>query len=227
MDQFQVQCPKCQHKFSPEAALQHQVSHLLEIEKKSLNDKWSDEIKKLKVKEAGIAKKEQEIEHEITQRLKNERQQLTAKLKAEIAEEQNLELSELRKTILEQQQKITSAKALELQFEKYKREAAEKEKELEIKMEHKLAEEQVKMEETISRNTAEKYQLELAEKDKKMKDLSSKLEEAQRQAKQGSMQLQGEVQELAIENKLRELFPQDIIEEVPKGCNGQIAFKQF
>jgi hypothetical protein len=227
MNQFQVQCPQCRHKFSPDAALQHQVSHLLEIERKFLNDKWSDEIKKLKVKEAGIAKKEQEIEHEITQRLKNERQQLTAKLKAEIAEEQNLELSELRKTILEQQQKITSAKALELQFEKYKREAAEKEKELEIKMEHKLAEEQVKMEETISRNTAEKYQLELAEKDKKMKDLSSKLEEAQRQAKQGSMQLQGEVQELAIENKLRELFPQDIIEEVPKGCNGQIAFKQF
>ena len=41
-----------------------------------------------------------------------------------------------------------------------------------------------------------------------------------RKAEQGSMQLQGEVQELAIEEWLREKFPLDSIDEVKKGARG-------
>jgi hypothetical protein len=41
-----------------------------------------------------------------------------------------------------------------------------------------------------------------------------------RKAEQGSMQMQGEVQELAIEEILRNLFPVDLIEEVGKGIKG-------
>jgi hypothetical protein len=42
----------------------------------------------------------------------------------------------------------------------------------------------------------------------------------QRKAEQGSMQLQGEVQELALEELLRIAFPFDTIEEVAKGVKG-------
>lgn len=41
-----------------------------------------------------------------------------------------------------------------------------------------------------------------------------------RKAEQGSMQLQGEVQELALEEMLRNAFPFDLIEEVGKGVRG-------
>jgi len=41
-----------------------------------------------------------------------------------------------------------------------------------------------------------------------------------RKAEQGSMQIQGEVQELAIEEILKNLFPVDLIEEVWKGIKG-------
>src|SRR5665213_2812950 len=41
-----------------------------------------------------------------------------------------------------------------------------------------------------------------------------------RKADQGSMQLQGEVQEVALEEILRNAFPFDIIEEVGKGIRG-------
>ena len=41
-----------------------------------------------------------------------------------------------------------------------------------------------------------------------------------RKAEQGSMQIQGEIQELAVEEILRNLFPIDLIEEVDKGIKG-------
>jgi hypothetical protein len=41
-----------------------------------------------------------------------------------------------------------------------------------------------------------------------------------RKSEQGSVQLQGEVQELAIEEWLRDNFPLDTISEIKKGANG-------
>jgi hypothetical protein len=46
------------------------------------------------------------------------------------------------------------------------------------------------------------------------------IEELQRKAEQGSQQLQGEVQELELENLLQTRFPDDTIQPVPKGVFG-------
>ncbi|RZK83798.1 MAG: DUF2130 domain-containing protein, partial [Pedobacter sp.] len=45
-------------------------------------------------------------------------------------------------------------------------------------------------------------------------------EEMKRKAEQGSMQLQGEIQELALEELLRSSFPFDLVQEVGKGVRG-------
>jgi hypothetical protein len=73
----------------------------------------------------------------------------------------------------------------------------------------------------------ERVEIETAEKDleiNEMKDttrqLTKTIEELQQQVTQGSMQAQGEAQELAIEEALRENFPNDVIEEVKKGQKG-------
>jgi len=44
-----------------------------------------------------------------------------------------------------------------------------------------------------------------------------RIEDLRRKAEQGSQQLQGEVQELALEALLRRKFPRDLLEPVPKG----------
>ena len=67
---------------------------------------------------------------------------------------------------------------------------------------------------------AERYELQLAEERKRLEDTRRQLAEVQRKAEQGSMQLQGEVQERYIEDKLRELFPGDTIQEIAKGVSG-------
>jgi hypothetical protein len=67
---------------------------------------------------------------------------------------------------------------------------------------------------------SDKVQKQLEEKEFVIKQLSDQLLEAQRKAQQGSMQVQGEVQELAIEEFLRMAFPFDTIEEIKKGARG-------
>jgi len=62
--------------------------------------------------------------------------------------------------------------------------------------------------------------MKMREKEEQLNMLRNQLQEAQRRAEQGSMQLQGEVQELAIEEWLAEKFPFDSIEEVKKGQRG-------
>ncbi len=60
----------------------------------------------------------------------------------------------------------------------------------------------------------------LKELEKQLEDQKKLADEMRRKAEQGSMQLQGEVQELLLENILREKFPFDLIQEVGKGVEG-------
>ena len=60
----------------------------------------------------------------------------------------------------------------------------------------------------------------MKELEKKLDDQTKLAEEMKRKAEQGSMQLQGEIQELEIENILREMYPFDKITEVKKGQRG-------
>ena len=60
----------------------------------------------------------------------------------------------------------------------------------------------------------------LFEKDMQIEQIKKQLEEATRKADQGSMQMQGEVQEIVLERELVALFPYDEILEVPKGVKG-------
>ena len=50
--------------------------------------------------------------------------------------------------------------------------------------------------------------------------MQKQIEELKRRAEQGSQQLQGEVQELELEDTLRTKFPRDAVEPVPKGEHG-------
>jgi hypothetical protein len=60
----------------------------------------------------------------------------------------------------------------------------------------------------------------IRELQKKLEDQKNLTEEMKRKQEQGSMQLQGEVQELAIEEWLATNFPLDTISEIKKGAQG-------
>src|SRR5262245_46530703 len=63
----------------------------------------------------------------------------------------------------------------------------------------------------------EGFKLKVAERDERIASMQRQIEELKRKSEQGSQQLQGEVQELELEDLLRAKFPMDVIEPVPKG----------
>ena len=64
------------------------------------------------------------------------------------------------------------------------------------------------------------FQMKLMEKEKQLEDQRKLVEEMKRKGEQGSMQLQGEVQEIALEQMLTYAFPYDVVSEVGKGVRG-------
>ena len=72
----------------------------------------------------------------------------------------------------------------------------------------------------MQKSAEEKYELQIATLQKQLQDQKNLTEEMKKRQEQGSMQLQGEIQELAIEKYLAENFKYDEIQEVGKGDMG-------
>src|SRR5258707_3218591 len=80
--------------------------------------------------------------------------------------------------------------------------------------------ERVRLQQEISMRLEEEHVRQVAEKDKRLTDAMKANEELRRKLQQGSQQLQGEVLELALEQRISHMFPSDLIQPVPKGMTG-------
>lgn len=158
------------------------------------------------------------------QRLEEEKQKITQELKLnlekKIKEQMELQLRDKVNEVeeLRQQNKNLQNQLLELNRLIRQLKAESDQKRLEL--EKKLAQEQERIRIEEQKRLDEEYKLKLLEKDKKLSDALKLVEEYKRKLQQGSQQLQGEVQELELENILKREFPYDEIKEVPKGVTG-------
>ena len=96
----------------------------------------------------------------------------------------------------------------------------EREESLKLDLEKQLASRQKEIEDRVKKMESERSDLKIKELEKKLNDQAELVETMRRKAEQGSMQLQGEVLELALEELLKSSFPTDTIEEVAKGVKG-------
>ena len=224
----EVKCPNCGHGFPIEEVMAEEY-------KKDLRKQMLDFTKK---KEEESQRKEQEFINREKQQEELFKQQLTNE---KVALQKHLEES-LRKTIatdfenklalLENDKKNSDEKLLvarqkELEFLKREGELKNKEAELELVLQRKLQEERAIITEQIRKQEADKnslketeHQLKVRELEKQIDDQKKLAEEMRRKAEQGSMQMQGEVQELILEELLKNSFPFDVISEVGKGIRG-------
>eukprot|EP01030_Chromulinospumella_sphaerica_P013479 gene13479-13258_t len=123
--------------------------------------------------------------------------------------------------------KLAEAREKEMDFLKKMQDLKTREQEMELEMKRRMMEERTRLEEAIRKGEEEKsklaqaeYDMKLRERDKQLEDQKKLIEEMKRKSEQGSMQLQGEVQELALEELLRSAFPFDVVSEVGKGIRG-------
>jgi hypothetical protein len=107
-----------------------------------------------------------------------------------------------------------------IEIEKIKREKEELKDSLEVELNKKLNQQLNEEKERIRKQEQERNELIVKELYKQLEDQKKLTEEMKRKQEQGSMQLQGEVQELAIEDFLMQQFPLDTIDEIKKGVRG-------
>lgn len=234
-NQTTIKCPNCGTEIDVNEVLYNQLESKHKAEYLEQRKKLEDEVEAkrkeykahldtLKAKEDELKEQKEKFDDELkkatAEQLKLEKQKLSDELKKQINNEYIEQTELLKKELDAKSEQVKELNASKAQIEKLKREKEEIESAVQAKAEVTLNEKLKEEREKIQKATDDKVELRLKEKEEQLEMLKKQLQEAQRKAEQGSMQLQGEVQELAIEEWLREKFPFDTIDEVKKGARG-------
>ncbi|MFW5720654.1 MAG: DUF2130 domain-containing protein [Candidatus Dojkabacteria bacterium] len=223
-----ITCPKCGHRVPINEALSHQVEEKYKVEYELKLKEIDDErqkIETLKVEsesriQKALEEREQELLEKSRRHLQEQQQKLREQLEQEARERLTVEFEDLMRQNEEKEKQLREARDLELSLREERRKLEEKEKNFEMEMIRKMDEERKKIEANIEAQTSDKYRMKELEHVKQVQDLQKALEEAQRKAAGGSVQVRGEVQELDLEALLKTNFIYDEIKEVPKGITG-------
>ncbi|UTW66482.1 DUF2130 domain-containing protein [bacterium SCSIO 12643] len=224
----QVKCPNCGTSIDVQDILAHQLEE--EIKQKFQSQlaaerkKYETQFKELnKAKEDFQKAKKQAndmFQERLEKQLKEERKSIENKLKTKLQDEQSEQFQALQKELNEKSEKIKDLNRSKAEIEKLKREKGELKESLEAEAQKKLSEALIAEKEKIRKSEEERNELRFKEMQKQLEDQKRLTEEMKRKQEQGSMQLQGEVQELAIEEWLMSKFPLDTVVEIKKGARG-------
>src|SRR5215203_6329187 len=230
-----IKCPNCATVFDVEDVLSADVEQKLKQRyEKQLQESISqlnNEKKKLEEEQKSFDEKKKKENELFQQKLQQEKIKLETEIQQQVrktvAADYENQLRLLQQSAQDNEEKLKLARQKELEFLKKEQEIKNREQELEIVIQKKLLQERTilsqqirKEEETRISLKETEYQLRLKELEKQLDDQRKLAEEMKRKAEQGSMQLQGEVQELLLEELLRDHFPYDSIREVGKGMEG-------
>lgn len=232
MNEPTITCPKCKTEIPLTESL---AAPLIEATRKQFERKLSQKDKEIEQREEAIRDKEkrlaeskrkieQQVADQVEEQLKAERTRIIAEesKKAKRASAAELEtkareLSDLQETLKERDGKLAEAQKAQAGLIKKQRELDDAKRELELTVEKRVQESLTEVRSQAKREAEDGLKLKVAEKDQTIASMQQKIEELKQKAEQGSQQLQGEVQELELENLLRAKFPHDTIEPVAKG----------
>ena len=228
MADFIIHCPNCNHQFDPGDSMRDEIEKELRAKVIDWQKKKDEEFRQKELAfQQQLQLKDEEAVRKIAAEKKKIEEELKASLKENIAADFENQIKLLREADQEKEEKLKEARKKELEFLQKEQALRTKEEELELSLQRQLMEEREKLKEQLSKEEAEKlsikeqeYQLRMKEMEKQIEDQKKLVEEMRRKSEQGSMQLQGEVQELMLESLLQSTFPFDKIEEVGKGVRG-------
>jgi hypothetical protein len=205
-----IKCPKCGNEFEPNESIREQI-------KKELNQKATEWQKR----------KDEEYQLKMEDEKKRMQQHLEENIRRSISLDYENQLRLLSQTNKDNEERLKEARQQQLELFKKEQELKNREAELELSVQKKLQLERErlsveirKLEEQRIATIETEYRLRMKEMEEKLEAQRKLAEEMRRKAEQGSMQLQGEVQELALQEMLQSTFPFDLLLEVGKGVRG-------
>jgi hypothetical protein len=205
-----ITCPKCGHGFNAEQALAHDIEQKLRAD---MNQKY-------KGLQAKLLKESEEEEELLKKQLSADKIKLEEQLKNKVKEDFELQLKAFETELEDRKKENHELKKKELDLLTKQKALKEKEEEMEMTYQKKMLERSNEIEAAARKKVEEETQMKMREKDMQMQSMKDQIEIMKKKAEQGSMQLQGEVQELILEELLKATFAFDLIEEVGKGVRG-------
>lgn len=216
-DQAQIKCPNCGTSIDVQDILAHQV----EEEYKQIYQQKEAQLTEQQHQFEQKKKKENELfQEKLEKELKRQKEESEASIRLKLAEEQEDQFKTLQIELNEKSEKLKELNRTKAEIEKLKREKGELKESIEAESEKRLNETLLSEKERIRKSEEEKNELKFKELQQQLEAQKKLTLEMQRKQEQGSMQLQGEVQELAIEEWLVAKFPLDRISEIKKGARG-------
>jgi len=224
----QIKCPNCGENIDVNEILYHQLDGEL---KKKYQDNLAREQQKYDALQEQLQNEKIAIEKEknkyleklsagIQTGVKEAKIKLEKALKKKLEDEQEDRFKSLQDELSEKSEQVKELNKSKATIARLEREKGELKEKIEFEAEEEITKQLSKAKVEIQKAEYSKAQFKISEKEQVINQLKDQLQEAQRKAEQGSMQTQGEVQELAIEEWLAEQFPLDLIQEIKKGERG-------
>ena len=227
-----ITCPNCKTEIRLTESL---AAPLIETTRKQFQQQLAQKDDEIAKREQGILEKErqltisknkldEQVASQVEDQLKIDRARITAeesrKSKQAFAndlEQRSREVAELQAILKSQEAKLTEAQKTQADLLRKQRELDDAKRELDLTIEKRVQEGLSVTRQQARKEAEDEQRLKVLEREQTIAAMQKQIEDLKRRSEQGSQQLQGEVQELELENLLRNKFPFDAIEPVPKG----------
>jgi len=223
-----VVCPQCKTEIKLTESL---AAPLLESIRRDyeqrLTQKDTEVAKREKLlheREAGLERAKETFDEQVNQKLQQERARIAAEeqKKAKLTlgndlEQRVKEVTELQEVLRQRDAKLAEAQKAQVEILRRERELKDAQREIELTIEKRVQDNLAAARDKARKEAEEELKLKVMEKEQTISSMQRQIEELKRKAEQGSQQLQGEVQELELEEMLSSKFPRDTILPVPKG----------
>jgi hypothetical protein len=163
-----------------------------------------------------LASAKQAIDAEVAARLDKERAKIAA---AEVQKAKRLVATDpdLTEVLKQRDAKLADAQQVQADLLRKQRELDDAKREMDLTIQKQVQAELGAVRDQAKQETEAALILRVREKEEQIASMQRQIEDLKRKAEQGSQQLQGEAQELALEALLRQKFTRDLFEPVPKG----------
>jgi hypothetical protein len=223
-----ITCPKCHSDIPLTESL---AAPLLEATRQDFERRIADKDRQiagreeaLRNQQAALEKARAEVDQQVFDKLQSERKRIAAeeadkakRLAAADLNQKDKELADIQLVLKAREEKLAEAQQAQADLIRKQRELDDAKREIDLTIEKRVQASLATVRDKAKLEAEEGPKLRLAEKEEQLASMQRQVDELKRKAEQGSQQLQGEVQELALEATLRAKFPRDLIEPVPKG----------
>jgi hypothetical protein len=221
-------CPTCRTEIKLTESL---AAPLIADTRKRYETQLARKETEIATREAAIRQQQEQIaaarsgiDAEVSAKLDQERAKIAAaeaqkarRIVATDLENRTREIADLNEVLKQRDAKLAEAQQAQADLIRKQRELDDARREIDLTIQKQVQAELGTVREKVKQETEAALILKVREKEEQIASMQRQIEDLKRKAEQGSQQLQGEVQELALEGLLRQKFPRDAFDPVPKG----------